>query len=312
MSVGWNLSRFTQAAALVLLAGGCGSPDRVGDTGRSPVIEHLQSRLTSNGAVMVVAHRGCWRHAPENSVRAIEECIRLGVDMVEIDIRRTADGQLVAMHDETVDRTTNGSGPVSEFTLNELRRLQLRAGPGGSSAPVTDQRIPTLEQVLAVAAEGILVNLDIKSALRNPSFELARKMGLEDRILIKMTLTSPQDAALSDAAFLGNTFFMPIIREDNGAPARQISMLEPLDPVAFEVIYRTEPQLSQACEAAARQQARCWVNTMWDSLSPGHSDAVSVLAPDDHWGCLIGLGVNMIQTDRPEDLIRYLESKGFR
>jgi glycerophosphoryl diester phosphodiesterase len=277
-----------------------------------PVIEDLQSRLTSNGAVMVVAHRGCWRLAPENSVRAIEECIRIGVDMVEIDIRRTADGQLVAMHDETVDRTTNGSGAVSEFTLNELRRLRLRAGPGGSDAPLADQPIPTLEEVLAVARQGILVNLDVKSALRDASFELARKMGLEDRILIKMTLTSPQDAALSDAAFLGKTFFMPIIREDNGALAQQISSLEPLDPVAFEVIYRTEPQLAQACEAAARQQARCWVNTMWDSLSPGHSDDLSVLAPDEHWGYLIGLGVNMIQTDRPEDLIRYLESKGFR
>lgn len=261
---------------------------------------------------MVVAHRGCWRLAPENSLRAIEECIRLGVDMVEIDIRQTADGQLVAMHDETVDRTTNGSGPVSLFTLNELRMLRLRADAGGGDAPLTDQAVPTLGEVLAVSAGRILVNLDVKSALRDPSYELASKKGLEDQILIKMTLSSPEDAALTDAAFLGNTFFMPIIREDNGPLAPQVSSLEPLDPVAFEVIYRTELQLSKACEAAALQKARCWVNTMWDSLSPGHSDEVSILAPDDHWGHLIRLGINMIQTDQPEELIHYLELQGFR
>ncbi|MEM7658856.1 MAG: glycerophosphodiester phosphodiesterase family protein, partial [Bacteroidota bacterium] len=60
--------------------------------------------------VLAVSHRGDWRYAPENSLMAVQRCIDLGVDIVEIDVRMTKDGHLVAMHDKTVDRTTNGSG----------------------------------------------------------------------------------------------------------------------------------------------------------------------------------------------------------
>ncbi len=71
--------------------------------------------------------------APENSLEALDRCVALGVDMVEIDIRRTADGALVVMHDATVDRTTNGHGRVSELSLRQVQALQagrLRAGRG--------------------------------------------------------------------------------------------------------------------------------------------------------------------------------------
>ena len=68
----------------------------------------------SDQYVMVIAHRADWRNFPENSIEAIRSAIKLGVDMVEIDIRRTKDGHLILMNDETIDRTTNGSGKVSE------------------------------------------------------------------------------------------------------------------------------------------------------------------------------------------------------
>lgn len=70
----------------------------------------LQQSTSKN--VMVVAHRGAWRLAPENSIAAIEECIEMGVDIVEIDVRKTKDQQLIVMHDGTIDRTTNGSGKI--------------------------------------------------------------------------------------------------------------------------------------------------------------------------------------------------------
>jgi hypothetical protein len=73
-------------------------------------IHQLEDSKSSR--VLVVAHRTCWRNAPENTLQAIEHCIKVGVDMVEIDVRKTKDGELVVIHDETLDRTTNGAGLV--------------------------------------------------------------------------------------------------------------------------------------------------------------------------------------------------------
>ena len=79
-----------------------------------------------NNQVIVVSHRGDWRNAPENSLQAIKNCITMGVDMVEIDIRETKDGHLVVIHDKTLDRTTNGKGKVKEWSLDSLKTLYLK------------------------------------------------------------------------------------------------------------------------------------------------------------------------------------------
>jgi glycerophosphoryl diester phosphodiesterase len=98
-----------------------------------------------------IGHRGAAGHAPENTLQAIEAGIRLGADLVEIDVQRTRDGQLVVIHDKRVDRTTNGSGWVCEMTLAGLRALD--AGEGG--------RIPTLAEVVELARGrvGLMVEL---------------------------------------------------------------------------------------------------------------------------------------------------------
>lgn len=89
------------------------------------------------GKALVIAHRGASAYEPENTLRAVEKALDLGADMVEVDVRATEDGHIVVMHDETVDRTTNGRGYVKNMTLEELRRLD--AGLG--------ERVPTLQEV---------------------------------------------------------------------------------------------------------------------------------------------------------------------
>lgn len=98
-----------------------------------------------------IGHRGAAGHAPENTLAAIRKGIELGADLVEVDVRRTRDGELVVMHDKRVDRTTNGSGYVADMTLPELRRLD--AGEG--------QRIPTVAEVLegADARTGLMLEI---------------------------------------------------------------------------------------------------------------------------------------------------------
>jgi len=118
------------------------------------------SRLEASGwtsrSVVFVAHRGgIVPGYPENTLLAYHQAIAFGVHAIEIDLRGTKDGEVVIMHDEAVDRTTDGSGKVSELTLAELRTLD--AGGG--------ERIPTYEEVLQlVAGTGVTLLLDIKQS----------------------------------------------------------------------------------------------------------------------------------------------------
>lgn len=100
-----------------------------------------------------IGHRGAAGHAPENTLAAIRKGIDLGVDFVEIDLRRTADGTLVALHDGTINRTTNGRGRVDALSLAQLKAFD--AGKG--------ERIPTLEEVFQVAAgrTGVMIELKV-------------------------------------------------------------------------------------------------------------------------------------------------------
>ena len=81
-----------------------------------------------SGKILVAAHRGDWRNACENSLEAIENVIQMGVDIVEVDLARTKDGQLILLHDKTLNRTTTGEGKPEDHTLAEIKELYLRNG----------------------------------------------------------------------------------------------------------------------------------------------------------------------------------------
>jgi len=112
----------------------------------------LNWHVSDNGMIRVVGHRGAAGLEPENTLRSIRKAIELGVDQVEIDVRVTRDGRLVVIHDETVDRTTNGSGYVKDLTFDELRRLD--AGKG--------ERIPTLREVLELTKGKVILQIELK------------------------------------------------------------------------------------------------------------------------------------------------------
>ncbi len=101
-----------------------------------------------------IGHRGAAGRAPENTLAALELAIEYGVDMVEFDVRRSADGALVLLHDDSVDRTTNGEGRIDELSLSVLRELD--AGGG--------DRIPLLEEALACLSgrAGVMIELKVR------------------------------------------------------------------------------------------------------------------------------------------------------
>lgn len=102
--------------------------------------------------VLRIGHRGACGYQPENTLASIEHAITLGCHFTEVDVRPTADGTLVLLHDERVDRTTNGRGSIADLMLDDVHRLD--AGNG--------QKIPTLEEILAVSSGRIGLILEFK------------------------------------------------------------------------------------------------------------------------------------------------------
>ena len=108
----------------------------------------------------VIAHRGASGHAPENTLAAFQRAVELGATFIETDLRVTRDGRFVAVHDDTLDRTTNGSGEVEDFTLDELQRLD--AGLW-FDRDFMGERIPTLAQILEFSsAHDVVFYLELK------------------------------------------------------------------------------------------------------------------------------------------------------
>ena len=161
-------------------------------------------------SIVVIAHRGCHRPAPahgfgyepENSLPALEHCVAMGVDMMEVDIRVTADGYLVIVHDDSVDRTTNGHGRIADMTLAELRSLRLRQDLGGYAEPLTEERIPTLDEMLEAAKGRITLNLDVKDSIYAEVADAVERAGASDAVTIKTRagIASPPLAAIEPFA----------------------------------------------------------------------------------------------------------------
>jgi glycerophosphoryl diester phosphodiesterase len=120
--------------------------------------------------IVRIGHRGAAGHAPENTIAALRKGIALGVDFVEFDVQRSQDGRLIVMHDRLVDRTTNGTGLISQMTWEELRSLD--AGYGES--------VPSLEDALAAANGQVGVMLEAKAPGVGPAMRRAvQKTGFD-------------------------------------------------------------------------------------------------------------------------------------
>ena len=101
-----------------------------------------------------IGHRGAAGYEPENTLRSFKKAIELGVDMIELDVHRTNDDKIVVIHDETVDRTTQGTGKVGEMTLAEI--LELDAGLG--------EKVPTLDEAIDSVREKVPIDIEVKDA----------------------------------------------------------------------------------------------------------------------------------------------------
>lgn len=135
---------------------------------------------------LVLAHRGASGYAPENTLEAFRLAVEQGADGFELDVHFSRDGHLVVIHDETVDRTTNGKGRVWDLTLEELQTLDACAGKDAYKGA----RIPTLAQVLElIQGTGLICNIEIKTdnifypGIEQAVLDLVKRMDLENQII---------------------------------------------------------------------------------------------------------------------------------
>lgn len=299
---------FGMIVALLALAGCTGTQPESAPENRA---EALREKILSGdtASVIVVAHRGDWRYAPENSVAAIEHSIAVGVDVVELDLQLTKDSVLIVMHDATLNRTTTGKGRIDEWTLDSIRTLKLKNGCGIR----TKHAVPTLEEALLAAKGHVLINLDKADRYFDLVVPVLEKTGTARQIIMKGSKPAAEVLALY-GKYLGEIIYMPVVNLDRENAAELMEgYIAELQPAAYELLYARAEDTAMPLKMRdeLNGKALIWYNTLWDTLCGGHDDDLSLENPDAAFGYLIDtLGARIIQTDRAEHLLKYLRGRG--
>ncbi len=224
--------------------------------------------------VEVIAHRGAAALEPENTLRGFRRAVELGADWTECDVHLTADGRLVVIHDETVDRTTDGTGAVGEMPLEQVRALD--AGGG--------ERVPTLQEVLQLVRGRIRLQVELKGE------------GVEEAAL----------RAVESADMLGQVLFTSFHPER----IRRVKDLEPAAEVAALTSDPADDTVRQALNCGAGSLHVHYRKLTWGLVEQAHEAGLLVGAwnPDaePQWRAMLALGVDVLGTNRPDALLRML------
>jgi glycerophosphoryl diester phosphodiesterase len=250
---------------------------------------------------LVMAHRGGKGLWPENTLYAFKQAVALGVDVLEMDTHSTADGVLVVLHDDTVDRTTDGTGPIQGFTLAELKALDAGyewSADGGQTLPYRGQGItvPTVEEVFAAFGD-VPLNIEIKQAEPSLSAQLCqliRDYDLEDRVLVA-------------------SFHQEVVKEfrrecpevATSAGETEITILFALSKVLLERVYGLPAQAVQVPEyrSGLHVITKRFVRAAHNRDLEVHAWTINEVADMER---LLEIGVDGIITDYPDRLLALL------
>lgn len=244
--------------------------------------------------VMVAAHRAAHNIHPENSLSAIKHSIELGIDIVELDVKTTKDNIPVLMHDGSIDRTTNGSGRVEDYSLLELKEFKL-VNPDGT---LSEESIPTFEEVLNLIHGNIMVDVDLKTDNVKPIVETVKKTKSQKYVFY---FDNDYDVLKEILKLDKKAMLMPRAYSYEMADSA-LNLFSPkvvhIDPSFYTL---------KLTSVIASREARIWINAL------GEPDAMIRMGEiDKAMNKLLLYNANIIQTDEPELLIEYLDSKGLR
>jgi glycerophosphoryl diester phosphodiesterase len=244
----------------------------------------------SQGSPIVVAHRGASATHPENTEAAFEAAITSGAEVVEFDVRVTADGHPVVMHDASVDRITDGHGPIRSLSLEQVRVLRIRSGDGV-------HQVPTLPEVLSLASGRIGVDIELKNIPTEPDFDHDQER------VVEATLD-----ALQSSSFVGPV----LLSSFNPLSLARVRTMEPTLTTGLLTAHDVDADVA---EGFARDQGHPWVlpfAAMVEAAGPGfadraHEDGLRVgtwiVDDPDAAVALMRAGVDAVATNDPGPLV---------
>ncbi len=199
----------------------------------------IRKRGNNMNRPLVWAHRGASGYLPENTMPAFEKAVELGADGIELDIHKTIDGQLVVIHDEKIDRTSNGKGWVKDYTLEELRRYNYNAiHPECKQAD-----IPTMREVFElIKPTDLTINIELKTGvvfyegIEEDILAMTKEFGMEDRVIYSsfnhysiMKIKELNPEAATGFLYMDGTLNMPEYGHEHGVDA--------LHPALYNIQY---------------------------------------------------------------------------
>lgn len=264
-------------------------------------VYELQNSTSFN--MWLCAHRGnteagIRENIPENSLSAIRKSISIGVDMVELDVRMTSDGVLVLMHDESIDRTTNGRGNISSMTYEALKRYYLKSGDVTSN-----ETIPTLENALTEAKGRIFLNLDIanKDIPAHKIAQMLNKQHMDDQTLLYVS--SDKNYAIDLIQANTNLLIHPMIK--NSADIEFYVSRFPKECIVMQL------STEDAMEGILSKKIADMGFPVFSNIV-GRYDKYALQGNFSGLVSMINKHNQIVQTDYFEIANKYLKSKGYR
>jgi len=244
----------------------------------------------------IQAHRGYSATYPENTLLAFERALEVGVEQIELDVALTRDQHVVVIHDDTLERTTNGQGRVGEHTLAEL--AQLDAGSWKARA-YQDQRIPMLEEVLGRVSGQAWLNIEIK--VHQHPVDWVTK-------LTEKTLKLVQAHRAESWVVLASSYLLPLQFVQANAPESKTMLIDWLDPTVNDGLgraikhglYGWTPYHAFVDEARVARAKQAGLVVQVDSEA--HPRVIE-------WA---GWGISGVSADDPKSLVTYLKQMGIR
>jgi glycerophosphoryl diester phosphodiesterase len=252
-------------------------------------------------AFMVIAHQGGEQLRPSNTMPAFEHAVELGVDMLEMDVHQTKDGVLVLMHDDTVDRTTDGSGTIKEMTLAEIKALDAGhywTDDDGATYPYRGQGItvPTLAEIFQ-AFPDMPMNIEIKQdspSIVAPFCDLIHEYQMEDKVLIPTFHPDTMEEFRANCPDVATSMTEPEIRLFYGLNMGRLSSFFSPPGQAFQVPESSGNLQVITPRFVENAQKRHIAVHVWTVNDPADMER------------LIETGIDGIITDRPDLLLEVL------
>ena len=251
---------------------------------------------------LVIAHRGGPSLGPESTLYTFRKAVKLGVDVLEMDVRSTRDGQLIILHDDTVSRTTNATGPAQNYTLVDLKKLDAahRWSPdNGQTFPLRNKgvQIPTLSEVFEAFPQTKL-NLEIKEA-RSSTIQSLCRLIRDHQMTSNVVVASFDTDSLKEFRRL-----CPQVATSAGASEARLFF--GLQKAYLEAAYSPDAQVLQVPEALGDLRI---VDKRFIDAAHARNMRVQVWLVNDVRSMqrLLELGVDGIMTDYPQRLMEVLK-----